>query len=84
MDSIFAIALGLGLRLILSVVSNHNPRVAGTLVGLWEGAVLYHFIDKFPRSPDPYVGLAVRLFVDFLVTTSFARLLIIILWTFLG
>ncbi|KAF8265245.1 hypothetical protein EI94DRAFT_1663924 [Lactarius quietus] len=84
MDSIFAITLGVALRLVVDATSHHNNRISGSLVGLWEGAVLYHFLEKWPSSVDPYVGLGFRLFVDFLLTESVQCLAIVLLWTGLG
>ena len=84
MDSIFAITLGVALRLVVDATSHNNNRIGGSLVGLWEGAVLYHFLEKWPSSVDPYVGLGFRLFVDFLLTESIHRLAIVLLWTGLG
>ncbi|KAI0063499.1 hypothetical protein BV25DRAFT_1883261 [Artomyces pyxidatus] len=84
MDSIFAIGLGLALRLVVDTASSHNTRLGGSLVGLWEGAVLYHFLEKWPKSFDPYVAFIFRLFVDFLFTESIARLTIVLLWAGLG
>src|SRR6266851_5059075 len=84
MDSIFAISLGFSLRLVVDAVSPHNVRIGSSLVGLWEGAVLYHFLEKWPMSFDPYLGLGFRLFVDFLFTESIHRLAIVVLWTGLG
>ncbi|OSX66074.1 hypothetical protein POSPLADRAFT_1068890 [Postia placenta MAD-698-R-SB12] len=84
MDNVFAIGVGLTLRLVINTVTNHNHRVNGSLVGLWEGAVLHHFLAKFPRSLDPYVAFGFRLFVDLLFTTSVMRLAIVVLWTGLG
>ena len=84
MDSIFAISLGFALRLVVVSASHYNDRIGGSLVGLWEGAVLYHFLEKWPMSFDPYVGLGFRLLVDFLFTESIYRLTIVLLWTALG
>ncbi|KAH7920148.1 hypothetical protein BV22DRAFT_981736, partial [Leucogyrophana mollusca] len=84
MDSIFAIGVGLALRLVVDVVSNHDNRVGGTLVGLWEGVVLHHFSQKMPRSYDPYIAFGFRIFVDFLFTESLQRMAIVVLWTGLG
>ena len=84
MDSIFAISLGFALRLVVDAASPQSVRIGGSLVGLWEGAVLYHFLEKWPKSVDPYVGLGFRLFVDFLFTESIHRLAIVLLWTALG
>lgn len=84
MDSIYAITLGVALRLVVDATSHNNNRIGGSLVGLWEGAVLYHFLEKWPSSFDPYVGLGFRLLVDFLLTESIHRLAIVLLWTGLG
>jgi hypothetical protein len=84
MESLFAIGLGLAVRILLDVVSQHDFRVGGSLVGLWEGVVLYHFVEKMPKSHDPYVAYGVRLFVDFLFTESLFRMALVILWTGLG
>ncbi|KAJ8518598.1 hypothetical protein ONZ45_g4353 [Pleurotus djamor] len=83
MDSLLAIATGLALRAFVSQATNNN-RTASTLIGLWEGIVLMHFLKKMPRSYDPYVAYGVRLFVDFLWTESVYRLMVVLLWTGLG
>ncbi|KAI0085101.1 hypothetical protein BDY19DRAFT_968075 [Irpex rosettiformis] len=83
MDNIVAIGAGLGLRALIDAVA-HETMQANALVGLWEGVVLNHFLGKSPSSIDPYIGLGLRLFIDFLFTTSVTRLLIVLLWTGLG
>ncbi|KAI8992979.1 hypothetical protein BD414DRAFT_482941 [Trametes punicea] len=84
MDNLFAIGVGLGLRALIDTLTNHNHRLNGSLLGLWEGAVLRHFIAKYPASVDPYVAYGFRLLVDLLWTTSWMRLFITILWSFMG
>ncbi|KAI0823691.1 hypothetical protein BC628DRAFT_1411449 [Trametes gibbosa] len=84
MDNLFAIGVGLSLRALLDTVTNHNHRLNGSLVGLWEGAVLRHFIAKYPASIDPYAAFGFRLLVDLLSTKSWIRLFITILWSFMG
>ena len=84
MDSIFAIGLGLALRIVVDAASQHDLRLGGSLIGLWEGAVLYHFLDKWPKSFDPYIAFVFRLFVDFLFTENLTRLTIVLLWAGLG
>jgi hypothetical protein len=79
MGSILAISLGFALRFVVN-----NDHIGGSLVGLWEGAVLYHFLEKWPTSFGPYVGLGFRLLVDFLFTESIYRLTIVLVWTGLG
>ncbi|KAE9406102.1 hypothetical protein BT96DRAFT_794404, partial [Gymnopus androsaceus JB14] len=84
MDNIFAIGFGLGLRFVVTLVSHSSVKIIGTLVGLWEGIVLLHFVQKWPKSFDPYIAYAVRMFVDFLITESVPRFLLVLLWTGLG
>ncbi|KAI0692025.1 hypothetical protein C8T65DRAFT_670167 [Cerioporus squamosus] len=84
MDNLLAIGVGLGLRALIDTVTHHNHRVNGSLVGLWEGAVLRHFISKYPSSLDPYIAYGFRLLVDILWTSSWMRLVIVVLWTFMG
>lgn len=84
MDNLFAIAFGLGLRFIVDTVSHHDFKLTGTLIGLWEGVVTLHFLKKMPKSFDPYIAYAVRLFVDFLVTENLTRLVLVVVWTGLG
>jgi hypothetical protein len=84
MDSVYAIGLGLGLRLLLDSFSDLDVRVGGTLVGLWEGVVLYHFMNRWPSSPDPFIGLMTRLSIDYLITESFERFTVVLLWTGIG
>ncbi|KZT10766.1 uncharacterized protein LAESUDRAFT_755439 [Laetiporus sulphureus 93-53] len=84
MDNVFAIGVGLALRALVDVVTHRNQRINGTLVGLWEGTVLHHFLYKFPGSLDPYVALGFRLLVDMLFTANVTRLTIVLLWTGIG
>jgi hypothetical protein len=84
MDNLCAIGFGLGVRFVIGVVSHHDLKVTGTLVGLWEGVVMQHFLRKMPTSFDPYVAYGVRLFIDFLVTESLARLVLVLVWTGMG
>ncbi|KAF8198086.1 hypothetical protein BJ912DRAFT_57058 [Pholiota molesta] len=51
MDSIFAIGFGLGLRFVVDAVSQHDFKLTGTLVGLWEGIILLHFLRRCPSPP---------------------------------
>ncbi|KAG6375493.1 hypothetical protein JVT61DRAFT_3052 [Boletus reticuloceps] len=84
MDSILAIGVGLVLRIVVDVATDNDDRVGGVLVGLWEGVVLNHFIQRMPRSFDPYLGFGFRIFVDFLFTQSLSRLSLIVLWALVG
>ncbi|EEB88408.1 hypothetical protein MPER_13771, partial [Moniliophthora perniciosa FA553] len=84
MDSIVAIGYGLALRLVVNVVGRGSLKISSVVVGLWEGIVTLHFMQKLPHSTDPYIAYAVRMFVDFLVTENLPRLLFILLWTGMG
>ncbi|KAI6113275.1 hypothetical protein EDD16DRAFT_1446769, partial [Pisolithus croceorrhizus] len=83
MESVLAIGVGLGLRIVVDAATDDH-KVGGVLVGLWEGVVLNHFVRKMPRSFDPYIALAFRVFVDFLFTQSLSRMALVALWTLVG
>lgn len=83
MESVLAIGVGLGLRIVVDAATDDH-KVGGVLVGLWEGVVLNHFLRKMPRSFDPYIALAFRVFVDFLFTQSLSRMALVALWTLVG
>ncbi|KAF5392231.1 hypothetical protein D9757_001459 [Collybiopsis confluens] len=84
MDTIFSIVFGLSLRYAITTISNSSLKITGSLIGIWEGVVLSHFTKKWPRSYDPYIACAARMLVDFFITDSIARLLLILLWTGVG
>ena len=84
MDSIYAIGAGLGLRFVVDTVTRHDFKITGTLVGLWEGVILLHFMKKMPRSSDPLIAFAVRLFIDFIITESISRFVLVVIWTGMG
>ncbi|KAJ7044919.1 hypothetical protein C8F04DRAFT_874917, partial [Mycena alexandri] len=84
MDGVYSIAAGLALRLVVDAATFHNIKLSGTLVGLWEGVILLHYLNKAPGSTDPYLAYGVRIFVDFLVTESLFKLVIVLLWSTMG
>ncbi|KAK2467882.1 hypothetical protein APHAL10511_000177 [Amanita phalloides] len=84
MDYVLAIGLGLAVRHILHIVARNDPRTTGTLVGLWEGVVLAHFLKKSRRSLDPFLAYALRLFIDFCFTETLTALVLGVVWTGLG
>ena len=83
MDSIYAIAFGLGLRTLVDAVSQ-DLKLTGSLIGLWEGVITLHFVKKMPKSSDPYIAYGVRLFIDFLITESMERMVLVLIWTAFG
>ncbi|KAJ7665232.1 hypothetical protein DFH06DRAFT_909558, partial [Mycena polygramma] len=84
MDGVYSIVAGLVLRVVVDAATFHNVKLSGTLIGLWEGVVLLHYVNKAPSSSDPYLAYCVRLFVDFLVTESIFKLVIVLLWSTMG
>lgn len=84
MDNLLAIGLGLAVRHVVHMVGRGDARMTGTLVGIWEGAVLSHLLRKSRGGLDPLLGYAVRLVADYYVAENFARLVLTIVWTGLG
>lgn len=84
MDNLLAVGLGLAVRHVVNVVGRADVRMTGTLVGMWEGAVLSHLLRKSRTTLDPLLGYAVRLFVDYSVSENLTRLVLTIVWTGLG
>ncbi|KAF7338049.1 hypothetical protein MVEN_02029000 [Mycena venus] len=84
MDGVYSIVAGLVLRVVVDAATFHDVKLSGTLIGLWEGVVLLHYVNKAPASSDPYLAYGVRLFVDFLVTESIFKTVVVLLWTTMG
>ena len=83
-DSLFTIIAGLGFRIFMESISRHDFRLTSALVGLWEGFVVHHYSWDKPSYWDPFIACAFRLFVDFLITRSHLRMILVILWTGIG
>lgn len=85
MDNVVAIGVGLALRAVIDILTDSDYRLTGTLMGLWEGFVLSHFLHKNPRNPnDAYLALATRFAIDFMLTNSLVRLALTGAWTLVG
>ncbi|KAG1739258.1 hypothetical protein EDB19DRAFT_848946 [Suillus lakei] len=85
MDNVIAIGVGLALRAVIDILTGSDYRLTGTLMGLWEGFVLSHFLHKNPRNPnDAYLALATRFAIDFMLTNSLVRLALTGAWTLVG
>ena len=84
MDNLLAVGLGLAVRHVVHVLGRADVRMTGTLIGMWEGAVLSHLLRKSGTALDPLLGYAVRLFVDYSVSENLTRLVLTIVWTGLG
>jgi hypothetical protein len=83
MDTLLTIIAGLGFRLLVDSISD-NLKLAASLVGLWEGFVVYHYLSNKRFSLDPPIAYAFRLFVEFIFTRDSTRTLLVLLWTALG
>jgi hypothetical protein len=83
-DSLLTIVAGLGFRIFMESISRHDFRLTSALVGLWEGFVVHHYSWDKPSYWDPFIACAFRLFVDFLITRSHLRMILVILWTGIG
>ncbi|KAF8627836.1 hypothetical protein AX15_004253 [Amanita polypyramis BW_CC] len=84
MDNLLAIGLGVLVRNVIHFVSRGDHKMTGTLVGMWEGVVLSHFLRKMRYSFDPLLAYAVRLFIDWFITENVTRLVLVVVWTGLG
>ncbi|KAG2123766.1 hypothetical protein DEU56DRAFT_707949, partial [Suillus clintonianus] len=85
MENVIAIGVGLALRAVIDILTDSDYRLTGTLVGLWEGFALSHFLQKNPRNPsDAYLALATRFAIDFMITNSIVRFFLTGAWTIVG
>ncbi|KAF9269326.1 hypothetical protein L218DRAFT_840672, partial [Marasmius fiardii PR-910] len=84
MDSIVAIGYGLGLRFIVNFAGRNSVKISSVIIGLWEGIITLHFMQKLPYSYDPYIAYGVRMFVDYLWTENVVRLMLVLVWTGMG
>ncbi|TFK53725.1 hypothetical protein OE88DRAFT_1733610 [Heliocybe sulcata] len=82
-ETIFSLALGLGLRGLVGAVTGPHATLSGILVGLWEGAALHHLAHA-SRSLDPYISYVLRVVIDYFWTEDSHRVIIVLLWTGLG
>ncbi len=87
MDITLSILAGLGLRVFLFAVADPGAsnKAAIAMLGLWEGAIL-HQVSGRSSSPnvDHILAYGLRLAVDFLVSKSLPRMIMLVLWTALG
>ncbi|KAK1231360.1 hypothetical protein PQX77_005522 [Marasmius sp. AFHP31] len=90
MDNIVAIAYGLALRsVVFLTVGQNGIKTSSIIVGLWEGIVTLHFVQKARVERrryrwDAYLAYGVRMFVDYMWTENVGRLLLVVLWTGMG
>ncbi|KAJ6498895.1 hypothetical protein C8R45DRAFT_800579, partial [Mycena sanguinolenta] len=75
---------GLALRVIIDAATFHDVKLSGSLIGLWEGGVLLYYIKNRKPAEPVYLAYAIRVLVDFSVTESFFRLMVVLLWTTVG
>ncbi|KAG7094276.1 hypothetical protein E1B28_007880 [Marasmius oreades] len=84
MDSLVAIGFGLGLRFVVNFFGRNSIKISSVIIGLWEGIVTLHFMQKLPHSYDPYIAYGVRMFVDYIWTANVVRLALVLIWTGMG
>ncbi|OJA12652.1 hypothetical protein AZE42_08695 [Rhizopogon vesiculosus] len=88
MEHVIAIAAGLVLRTVIDFLTDNNHMLTSAsciLIGLWEGIMLSHFLQKNPRdSNDAYLALTTRFAIDFLLTSSVFRFGLTGVWTVIG
>ncbi|KAJ6594302.1 hypothetical protein B0H19DRAFT_1012494 [Mycena capillaripes] len=83
-DVAYPMVAGLALRVVLDAATLHSVRLSGTLIGLWEGVILLHYLRRCKSADPAYLGYAVRVLVDFGFTESVFRLVVVLLWTTVG
>ncbi|KAG6813284.1 hypothetical protein H0H92_012439 [Tricholoma furcatifolium] len=82
MDVLLSIVTGLGLRLFLNGLDGSLGRIAPILLGLWEGAAVYHLSTK--SSVDHYLAYALRIAIDLYFTANLHRAFTVLLCTTIG
>ncbi|KAF8199831.1 hypothetical protein K438DRAFT_1583112, partial [Mycena galopus ATCC 62051] len=75
---------GLALRVIIDAATFENVKLSGTLIGLWEGVTLLYYVKNRKPSEPVYLAYAIRVLVDFFVTESLFKLVVVLLWTTMG
>lgn len=80
MEVLWSTVIGLGLRFVLSGISE----VRSILVGVWEGVCLHRLTSNSPGSPDPYLAYALRLAFDVVYNPTLLSVLITVLWSVLS
>ncbi|KAJ7873803.1 hypothetical protein B0H14DRAFT_2718869 [Mycena olivaceomarginata] len=75
---------GLALRVVLDAATFHDVKLSATFVGLWEGVVLNYYVKHRKPSEPAYLAYAIRVLVDFSVTESIFKLVVVLLWTTMG
>ncbi|KAJ7723564.1 hypothetical protein B0H16DRAFT_1333988, partial [Mycena metata] len=84
-DGFLTLVSGLALRVVIDAATFHSVKLSGSLIGLWEGVVLLHYVKKGASFPDPpYLLCGIRVLVDFIVTEDIFKLVVVLLWTTMG
>jgi hypothetical protein len=87
MNSLFAIGLGLGVRVLVYTVGPENFRLGASIVGLCEGIILYNsrpIASPIDPTLNPYFAYLIRAAIDLLFTRNYSRMIIVFLFTGLG
>ena len=83
MDAVLATVQGLGIRLFVEYMFHDNLKLATSLVGIWEAAVL-HQLATPDTSFHHYFAYVFRVALDLRFTQNFTRMVLVFLWTCLG
>lgn len=83
-DLFSSMVTGLALRIVIDAATFHDVKLSGTLIGLFEGVVLIFYLKNRKASEPAYLAYAVRVLVDFWVTESIFKLVVVLLWTTMG
>jgi hypothetical protein len=83
MDAVLATVQGLGIRLFVEYMFHDNLKLATSLVGIWEAAVL-HQLATPDTSFHHYFAYVFRVALDLRFTQNFPRMVLVFLWTCLG
>ncbi|KAJ7593879.1 hypothetical protein C8J56DRAFT_925453 [Mycena floridula] len=73
----------LSICLRLALLDVQQLQIRAILVGIWEGLCLHHVLPRAP-GPDPFLALALRLFLDFLSGQTSVAIMITVLWSALS
>ncbi|KAG6885919.1 hypothetical protein C0993_007937 [Termitomyces sp. T159_Od127] len=84
MDVLLSIATGLAVRMFFDSHNNSLGRFGPVLIGLWEGVAVHYQCTTSSLFLDQSLAYALRVAVDFYVTSDPLRELIILLFTTLG
>lgn len=82
MDLAVSCALGVAVRVLLSLIAPGNTRLEATVIGVWEGVALYRLADDMlAASPTPIILAVARFYLDYIISRDSSKVLVSLLWT---